>query len=102
VASNFGANTVSIRLNGGTGPLATAASHSLAAVALFPNPAHGAATLTGAAPNASLTVLDALGRVLLTATADATGAAQLVLPEGLSAGVYLVHSGGQVHRLVVE
>ena len=93
---------VSVRLNGGTGPLATAAIRSTSTLALFPNPAHGAATLTGAAPNAPLAVLDALGRVLLTATADAAGSARLMLPEGLGAGVYLVRSGGQVRRLAVE
>ena len=103
VTANNEGFSVSVRLNGSTGPLATTAGHLNApALALFPNPAHGSATLTGAAPNAPLTVLDALGRVLLTATADAAGAARLVLPEGLPAGVYLVRSGGQVRRLAVE
>ena len=94
--------TVSVRLNGGTGPLATAPSRSAVALALYPNPAHGTTTLTGTTPNAPLTVLDTLGRVLLTATADAAGTARLVLPEGLPAGVYLVHSGKQMRRLAVE
>ncbi|GAB2853634.1 hypothetical protein GCM10027044_11510 [Hymenobacter ruber] len=103
VVSNYEGFSVSVRLNGGSGPLATTAGHLNApALALFPNPAHGAATLTGAAPNAPLAVLDALGRVLLTATANAAGMARLALPEGLPAGVYLVRSGGQVRRLAVE
>ena len=107
LTGNIGANTIALRLNGGTGPLATAASHSPAALALFPNPApaghgHGAATLTGAAPYAVLAVLDALGRVRLTATADAAGTARLALPAGLPAGVYTVRGGGAVRRLVVE
>ena len=96
-------NTAGVRLNGGTGPLTTAASHPAApALTLFPNPATSTTTLTGAIPSAPFTVFDALGRVLFTATADATGAARLVLPEGLPAGVYLVRSGGQVRRLAVE
>jgi hypothetical protein len=71
-------------------------------VDLVPNPAHGAATLTGAAPNALLTLFDSLGRVLLTAVADAAGTAHLALPGELPAGVYLVRCGEQVRRLVVE
>ncbi|MBH8570722.1 VCBS repeat-containing protein [Microvirga sp. STS02] len=95
--------SVSVRLNGNTGPLSTAAGHLTAPdPALFPNPAHDAVALTGAVPNAPLTVLDALGRVLLTATTDAAGTARLALPAGLPAGVYLVRSGGQVRRLAVE
>jgi hypothetical protein len=101
LTANINSNNVSVRLNGGIGPpLATAASQTPAALALFPNPAHGAANLTGATPHAPVMVLDALGRVRLTATTDAAGAAQLL--EGLPAGVYLVRSGQQVRRLVVE
>jgi len=102
LAANGQSNTASIRLNGGTGPLAAAPGHSAAALALFPNPAHSAATLTGAAPHAALAVLDVLGRVRLTATADAAGTARLALPEGLPAGVYAVRGGGAARRLVVE
>ncbi|MGY3091520.1 plastocyanin [Hymenobacter sp. UYAg731] len=102
LVSNVDSNTISISLNGGTGPLAAAAGYSAAALTLFPNPAHGTTTLTGATPNSPLAVLDALGRVRLKATADATGTARLALPEGLPAGVYLVRSGGQVRRLAVE
>jgi hypothetical protein len=47
-------------------------------------------------------VLDALGRPVTTATADAAGTARLALPAGLAPGVYLVRSGTQVRRLVVE
>ncbi|MDB5271012.1 MAG: hypothetical protein JWP58_4052 [Hymenobacter sp.] len=102
MVTNGSSNTVAVRLNGGT-TLATAPGRPAATTfTLFPNPAHGAATLTGAAPHAPLTVLDALGRVRLTATADAAGAARLALPVGLPAGVYLVRSGGQVRRLAVE
>ncbi|MDO7873514.1 right-handed parallel beta-helix repeat-containing protein [Hymenobacter sp. ASUV-10] len=70
---------------------------------MFPNPATtGATTLTGAAPGTVVTVLDALGRPVATATADAAGTATLALPAGQPAGVYVVRAGRQVLRLVVE
>ncbi len=71
-------------------------------LALFPNPAHGAATLAGAQPGTAVTVTDALGRPVATATADATGTAALLLPAGLPAGVYLVRAGTRALRLTVE
>ena len=73
-----------------------------AGLALYPNPAHTSTTLTGVAPAAAVQVLDALGRVVLTATADATGTAALTLPAGLPSGVYVVRSGSQAVRLVVN
>jgi hypothetical protein len=69
---------------------------------LYPNPAHDAVTVTGLQAGQLIEVFDALGRALLTATADASGSARLVLPTGLAAGVYLVRSGSQVQRLTVE
>jgi hypothetical protein len=45
-------------------------------------------------------VLDALGRQVATATADATGTA--ALPAGLAPGVYVVRAGAQALRLTVE
>ena len=94
-------NTVRVRLNGGT-VLAASAAHATAGLALFPNPAHGTATLAGAAPYAPLAVLDALGRTVFTAMAGADGTAQLVLPASLAPGLYLVRTGAQVQQLVVE
>jgi len=74
-----------------------------ATLALFPNPtADRAATLTGAHPGTTVTVLDAVGRQVLAATADATGTAVLVLPTALATGVYVVRSGTTALRLVVE
>jgi hypothetical protein len=74
-----------------------------AGLALFPNPVHGSATtLTGAQPGAVVTVLDALGRQVLTAPADAAGTAVLALPTGLATGVYVVRTGSQALRLTVE
>jgi hypothetical protein len=74
-----------------------------AALALFPNPtADRAATLTGAQPGTTVTVLDAVGRQVLAAMADATGTAALVLPAGLATGVYVVRTGPKALRLQVE
>ena len=74
-----------------------------AGLALYPNPVHGGATtLTGAQPGAVVTVLDALGRQVLTAPADAAGTAVLALPAGLASGVYVVRTGQLALRLTVE
>ena len=84
-------------------PLATAAGWATTTVQLFSNPAHaGATTLTGAQPGTVVTVFDALGRLVLTAPADATGTAALALPAGLATGVYVVRAGAQALRLVVK
>jgi hypothetical protein len=70
-------------------------------LSLYPNPAlGGGATLSGVAPGAAVQVLDALGRVAATATADATGTAALAA--GLAPGVYVVRAGSAALRLVVE
>ncbi|MBF9238088.1 IPT/TIG domain-containing protein, partial [Hymenobacter sp. BT683] len=70
-------------------------------LALVPNPAR-ATTLTGAVAGAAVQVVDALGRVVLTATADTAGTTALVLPAHLPAGVYVVRSGARAVRLAVE
>jgi uncharacterized delta-60 repeat protein len=77
-----------------------ALSGAAAGLHLYPNPTAGAATLTGAESRAGVQVLDALGRVLATAAADATGTAHLL--GGLPPGVYVVRSGGRTVRLIVE
>ncbi|MBG8554194.1 RCC1 domain-containing protein [Hymenobacter guriensis] len=70
---------------------------------VYPNPARdGAATLIGAAPGTAVQLLDALGRPVLSATADAAGNVVLSLPTGLPAGMYVVRSGAETLRLVVE
>jgi hypothetical protein len=72
-------------------------------LSLYPNPAVGhAATLRGTAPGALVTVYDALGRPVASATADAAGTAALMLPAGLPTGVYVVRVGSKALRLVVE
>ena len=68
---------------------------------LVPNPAR-ATTVAGAAAGAPVEVFDAVGRRVLTATADTAGSAALVLPAGLPTGMYVVRSGPQAVRLVVE
>ena len=73
-----------------------------AGLALFPNPARAAATLTGAPAGTTVRVLDALGRAVATATADATGTAALTLPAGLASGVYAVRTATQTLRLLVQ
>ena len=74
-----------------------------AALALFPNPTTDrAATLTGTQPGTPVTVIDALGRLVLVAMADATGTAALALPAGLATGVYVVRVGSKALRLAVE
>jgi len=84
-------------------PLATAAGRATATLQLYPNPAHGgAATLTGALPGTAVTVMDALGRTVVTATADAAGTAALALPASLPAGVYVVRAGTRAVKLTVE
>jgi hypothetical protein len=73
-----------------------------AALATFPNPANRATTLTGATAGTPIYVVDALGRTVTKATADATGTAELPLPVGLASGVYVVRAGGQALRLLVK
>ncbi|MDO7851774.1 T9SS type A sorting domain-containing protein [Hymenobacter convexus] len=85
-------------------PVRTVAVTSLspAGLVLFPNPTRAAATLTGAEPGAAVDVFDALGRHVLNVTADAEGAAALVLPTSLATGVYVVRTGSKALRLTVE
>jgi hypothetical protein len=93
--------TISVRLNGGTA-LAVTPSQAHAGLVLFPNPTHRTATLTGASPYVVFTVFDALGRVVLHTSTDATGSAYLTLPNNLPAGLYFVQGGQQAGRLLVE
>ena len=84
-------------------PLATTAAVRAAPAALFPNPAHGAATLRlpAGAPRLPLTLADALGRVVRRYPAPATAEADLDL-RGLPAGAYVLRCGELSQRLVVE
>ncbi|MBW3127401.1 T9SS type A sorting domain-containing protein [Hymenobacter profundi] len=69
-------------------------------LALFPNPTSEATTLTGALPSAAVSVYDSMGRLVHTSTADAAGSAQLRLPAGSAAGVYMVRTGQHALRLI--
>ena len=101
LASNANDNTVSVRLNGGTGPLAARSAAPATALAVYPNPTAQASTLSGAAPGAAVQVVDAVGRRVATVAADAAGTAQL--PATLAPGAYLVQTAGQLPvRLLVE
>lgn len=89
--------------------LATVSTVALSATVLFPNPAHGHATvqlpvIPGTA-TATLTLLDALGRTLRTQTAATNSKAELDLT-GLAPGLYAlrVMAGTQTatRHLVVE
>ncbi|MGI4862305.1 MAG: T9SS type A sorting domain-containing protein [Janthinobacterium lividum] len=83
-------------------PLATTSAASVSQ-GLYPNPAARIATLTGAVAGELVQVYDALGRLVLTATATKAGTAALVLPANLPGGLYLVRSGaGPTLRLTVE
>ena len=77
-------------------------SEAAEGLALFPNPATARTTLTGAQPGTLVQVFDALGRVVTSATADATGTAALTLPAGLATGVYVVRTGTRALRLTLE
>ena len=71
------------------------------ALALWPNPAHGQVSLTGAPARTEAALYDATGRRVRAGQTDARGAATLDLT-GLPAGVYAVRAGSSVRRLVVE
>lgn len=101
LVDNINGNSVRVRLNTST-TLSATTSRLAVGLALFPNSAHSSVTLTGAARNTPVTLLDALGRILLTTTADATGTACLLLSTEVAAGVYMVRNGSQVRRLVIE
>ena len=95
------AGTVSVRLNGGT-VLATASARSLPRLSLYPNPATRSVWVSGAAIGQPIEVFDALGRWVAGTAPVASGATPVSLPVGLVAGVYVVRSGTQMQRLVVE
>ncbi|MGI4864966.1 MAG: hypothetical protein ACRYFZ_13660 [Janthinobacterium lividum] len=107
-AATFGGLSLTTPANAATGFLATLngavlANNPAGPVAtprLYPNPAPGPATLSGATPNTIVLIIDALGRRVATATADASGAA--ALPAGLVPGLYLVRAGAGTVRWVVE
>ncbi|MBH8557792.1 T9SS type A sorting domain-containing protein [Hymenobacter negativus] len=84
-------------------PLATTPTDARVAATLYPNPAHGTATLRlpAGAPRQPLTLTDALGRPVRRYPAPTSAEAELDL-RGLPAGTYVVRCGQLSQRLVVE
>jgi hypothetical protein len=88
----------------------TPAAAALAGLAVYPNPAHGTATVrlpTGlAAGPVTLTLLDALGRSVRQQVLGSNAAEATVPLAGLPAGVYVLRAQGAAgtatHRVVVE
>nr|WP_236668896.1 T9SS type A sorting domain-containing protein [Hymenobacter rubidus] len=114
--ATFGAFAINAPIGASTGFLASLADPTLTATAaalhpegirLFPNPAHGRATvqLPAGTATATLTILDALGRTLRTQTATPNSTTELDLT-GLAPGLYAVRvavgSSTATHRLDVE
>ncbi len=82
-------------------PVRAVGSPSAAAgLTLFPNPARAGMALRGVAPGTPLHLVNTLGQVVATAQADASGL--VVLPSTLPSGVYVVRSGQQATRLVIN
>ncbi len=81
--------------------LGTGVLTSGSALVVWPNPAHDQVQIGGTAPHAALVVMDATGRTVLLAKADATGTARLDLTR-LTKGVYIVKVGAESRRLTVE
>jgi hypothetical protein len=71
-----------------------------AGLTLFPNPARAGMALRGVAPGTLLQLVNTLGQVVATAQADASGL--VALPSALPSGVYIVRSGQQATRLVIN
>jgi len=89
---------------GGAGPLsARAGAGPTAGLAVWPNPAGGGAVwVQGPAPGQAVQVLDALGRMVGSGRMPVSGPLRLEFGAGLALGLYVVRSGGQARRLVVE
>jgi hypothetical protein len=92
----------SVRLNGGTVFLASTSAQAPATFSLYPNPASRAVQLAGLPAGQAIQLIDALGRTVVTATADATGKARLSWPAEVASGVYIVRAGTQARRLTIE
>ncbi|GAB2951174.1 hypothetical protein GCM10027048_15350 [Hymenobacter coalescens] len=84
------------------GPLAAASPKAAPAWAVYPNPARAYVDVSGLPAQMPVAVLDALGRRVTTGLMPAQGALRLALPPALPAGFYLVRSGAQSQRLLVE
>nr|GFC79409.1 hypothetical protein [Tanacetum cinerariifolium] len=72
------------------------------AFTLAPNPSRGTVRVHGLAAGQTVQLYDAMGRLLITQRAPATGTLLLAPPMALAPGLYLVQSGGQMRRLVID
>jgi len=81
---------------------ATPASWTLTSLTLAPNPTQGSVRLTGAPAGAPVQVFDGVGRLVLSTSATVAGTAVLNLPAELARGLYIVRTGAQAKRLVLE
>jgi hypothetical protein len=81
---------------------ATSPARASTPLTLAPNPTTGSVRLTGALAGAPVQVFDAVGRLVLSASATAAGTAVLTLPAELARGLYIVRTGAQAKRLVLE
>lgn len=87
------------------GPLATngGASQPAAGLVVWPNPGgRGAVWVQGPAAGAAVEVVDVMGRRVSRSQMPASGPLRLELPAALITGIYVVRSGGQSQRLVLE
>jgi len=82
--------------------LARPAGLAPARLQVWPNPARGSVSIAGLPPGQAVYLFDLTGRLLLSAALPTSGPLQLVLPGTVTPGVYVVRSGGQSRRLVVE
>ena len=88
----------------GVGPLAAGAAAAVpTGLQVWPNPAAGGGGVwvQGAKAGQAVQVLDLLGQVVGQGPMPAAGPLRLELA-GCAAGVYVVRSGGQARRLVIE
>ena len=108
LVANFASNTVSVRLNGATGPLAATAARAGAEVLLYPNPAGAQfAVAVPAGAGATAALFNSLGqRVRGNIVLAATGAPTVVATEGLARGVYALRvsigTGTVVKQVVIQ
>jgi hypothetical protein len=81
---------------------ATMPRASAASLTLFPNPARGTVQVAGLAAGEVVALYDALGKVVTSGEAPASGTLRLALPPQGPAGMYVVRGQGWSRRLAVE
>ncbi len=70
--------------------------------AAYPNPAHSQVMVVGAPARATVALIDAVGRLVLQATADESGTTRLRLPDGLATGAYFIRAGASAQPLLID